>query len=170
MFVLRTERYLYKLYITFFCFIVIILQLYTNLMICCSTLWILMAPYNMMHRTCSYKTTYAVSFHQRALGTVLVTKVTLYGISGSLSWNYVHAAYFCCKLLSLVSRFTLSVHVRGCGKVVGSCASYFGGHGFDSWFSYRLSVLKSSFLVLMFSRLLLGYLFKNRPHSYTVRQ
>jgi len=122
-----------------------------------------------MRRTCSYKTT--MQCHPvRASETVMVTNVTLYGISGSLSCNYIHAAYFCCMLLLLVSRCTLCVHVRHCGKVVGSCASYFGGHGFESWSSYRLSMLKSLVLDLIFSRLLLGYLFTNRLHSYTVRQ
>lgn len=122
-----------------------------------------------MHRTCSYKTT--MQYHSiRVSETVLVTKVTLCGISGSLSWKYIHAAYFCCMLLSLISHCTLYVHVRHCGKVVGSCASYFGGYGFDSWSSYRLSLLKSSVLVLIFSRLLLEYLFKNRPHSYMARR
>lgn len=122
-----------------------------------------------MHRTCSYKTT--MQCHSvRASETVMVTDVTLYGISGSLSCNYIHAAYFCCMLLLLVSHCILCVHVGHCGKVDGSCASYFGGPEFESWSSYRLSMLKSLVHDLIFSRLLLGYLFTNRPHSYMVRQ
>ena len=100
----------------------------------------------------------------RASEMVLVTKVTLYGISGSLSWKYIHAAYFRYMLLSLVSHCTFYFHVIHCGKVVGSCASHFGGHGFDSCSSYRLSLLRSLVLVYISSRLLLRYLFKNRPH------
>jgi hypothetical protein len=121
-----------------------------------------------MHRTCSYKTT--MQYHSvRASQTLKVTKVTLCGISGSLSRNCIHAAYFCCMLLSLVSRYTLYVHFRHCGKVVCSCASYLGCHGFDPWYLCRLSLLKSLVLVLIFCRPLLGFLFQNRPPSYEVR-